>query len=150
MDFMMDFINKNKKLVIGGVIGIVAIIIIILILKVCMSSKNNKAELEKSLKEMGADFYENVYYDKVKTNDEERKEFLKGFEKTGIKVDLDNLGRYNGKVNEKVVETFVNSKTKEKCDKNQTKAIIYPVKPYGKKDYKIETEIVCGFDENKK
>ena len=32
------------------------------------------------------------------------------------------------------------------CNNKTTRAIIYPKSPYGKKDYKVEVELDCGFD----
>ena len=31
-----------------------------------------------------------------------------------------------------------------------TKVIIYPKSPYGKKDYTIEVDLVCGLEDDKK
>ena len=93
--------------------------------------------------------YENFYYDQVGTNDTEKKEFVKKYETIGIKVNLDNLSRLDSDNNKKIVDKFVNSKTKEECDKINTRVIIYPKSPYEKTSYDIKTELVCGFDESK-
>ena len=61
----------------------------------------------------------------------------------GFKISLENISSIdNGKYKEEV-ESF-GSKNK-KCDKLNTRAIIYPEKPYSKKDYRIEVELDCGF-----
>ena len=39
-----------------------------------------------------------------------------------------------------------NSKTNQECDKTNSMVIIYPKEPYGKKDYRIDTNLVCGFE----
>ena len=36
------------------------------------------------------------------------------------------------------------------CDKDKTQAIIYPQSPYNKESYKIEVNLVCGFESEKK
>ena len=50
---------------------------------------------------------------------------------------------------EKIIDKFVNSKTKKECDKLSTRVIIYPKSPYEKDSYNIKTELICGFDESK-
>ena len=46
--------------------------------------------------------------------------------------------------NKEVIDEFTG------CDKNKTKVIFYPEDPYGKTDYKIETELSCGTKDTKK
>ena len=95
---------------------------------------------------MGREFYEDFYYEQVGTSSDERTNLLSKFTDIGIKVDLDNLGRYkNGEFKEKISE-FKNTKTDEKCNKTNTKVIIYPKSPYGKTDYTIKAELDCGFN----
>ena len=72
---------------------------------------------------------------------------LKKYEELGIKVNLDNLSRYNNKENEELVKTFVNNKNNEACNLQDTKVIIYPKSPYNKTDYTIEVQLVCGFEQ---
>ena len=36
--------------------------------------------------------------------------------------------------------------TGEECNKDETRLIIYPVSPYGKKNYTVEVNLACGFD----
>ncbi|CAM3739486.1 hypothetical protein ERUR111494_09065 [Erysipelothrix urinaevulpis] len=72
------------------------------------------------------------------------KEFLERFSEAGIKVDLDNLSRFDDGKYEGLLQVLVNPKTKESCDVNNTKAIIHPHAPFGKKDYKIDVELDCG------
>ena len=43
----------------------------------------------------------------------------------------------------KEIATFKSKK--KKCDKKNTRVIIYPQKPYGKTDYKVKIELDCGF-----
>ena len=43
------------------------------------------------------------------------------------------------------VKSMVNSKTKAECDKKESTVTIYPEKPYGKSNYKIEVNLECGF-----
>ncbi len=125
----------------------IIIAIAIFLIMTFMKPKNNKKELESSLKEMGIEFYENFYYEQVGTSIDERTNLLSKYTDIGIKVDLDNLERYNsGKFKDKISE-FKNARTNEKCSRTDTKVIIYPKSPYQKKDYKIEIRLDCGFEE---
>lgn len=103
--------NKNIIIALVGAIIIVALAVVLGML--FMNKNNNQKELEKSLEEMGRDFYENFYYDQIGGSADERTSLLSKFTTVGIKIDLDNLGRYNnGEYKEKISE-FKNKKTKE-------------------------------------
>ena len=106
-----------------------------------------EAFLSKSLESMGKDFYENFYYTQVGSTDEERADFLSKYETIGIKINLDNLSRYDDNKNADEINKFINQKTKKACDKTNTKVIVYPQKTYNKTSYKIETQLDCGFNE---
>lgn len=147
--------SKGKKLIQICAIAVGLIIVFIFILYLTRGSRMSLEEsLNKSLTKMGEEFYTEFYYaeiskDKTTT---EISEFLSKFQDVGIKVNLDNLSRYNDGENDKKVKEFKNEKG-TKCNTTSTRAIIYPKSPYGKNDYTIEVELDCGFDtadENKK
>lgn len=139
---LKSFLTKNKKyLIISGVLLLVVAAVIICIL--CMN--NNKNSLENKLKDLGKDFYENFYYDLVVK--EHGVDQISKYSNIGIKVSLNTLGKFK-KENEEKMNDFVNSKTKESCNKDETKVVIYPTDPYGKTDYKLEVILDCGFEEN--
>lgn len=142
--------NKDNKKLIGFIIaGVIVVAIIIVGVLFFLNKKDNQKELETSLTEMGREFYEDFYYEQVGSSADERTNLLSKFTDIGIKVDLDNLGRYkNGEFKEKISE-FKNNKTDEKCNKTNTKVVIYPKSPYGKTDYTIKTELECGFETDK-
>ena len=142
-----NYIQKNKKksIIIGGISLLVILAIILLTIVLCSESKEKL--LNKNLEEMGRDFYENLYYTEVGKNDEERANFLKEFKDLGLKISLDGLSRYKTEENKEKIDNFVNPKTKEACDKENSKVTIYPQEPYGKTDYKIEVNLVCGLEE---
>mgnify|MGYP004662157625 CR=1 FL=1 len=146
----MKFGNKknnelNKKILIA--ITIIALILILsAILLILSSKKSNEKKLESKLSKMGASFYENFYYERINSSETEKNLLLSTFEKTGIKIDLQNLEQYNNGEFKDEIQNFTNSLTNEKCNKTKTKVTIYPKSPYGKTDYKIETELSCGFD----
>lgn len=140
--------QTSKKLNKKVVIAIAAIVVIGTATVLFFMNKNqsNEKKLDTSLVEMGREFYEDFYYEQVGTSSDERTNLLSKFTDIGIKVDLDNLGRYkNGEFKEKISE-FKNAKTDEKCNKTNTKVIIYPKSPYGKTDYTIKAELDCGFN----
>ena len=137
----------NKKAII--LIAVIIVVIIAVISVLLFAKKSNETELNKSLEEMGKSFYENFYYEQIGTSSDERSSLLSKFTTVGIKIDLDNLGRYeNGKFKDEISK-FVNNKTDEKCNKSNTKVTIYPKSPYGKTDYTVKTELDCGFDKEK-
>lgn len=140
-------VNTNNG-IICIVIGIVLVVAIIVVACFMFIKKGGQeASLSKSLESIGKDFYENFYYEQVGSTDEERANFLSKYESIGIKVNLDNLSRYDNNKNSDEISKFVNQKTKKACDKTNTKVVIYPQKPYNKTSYKIETQLDCGFDE---
>ena len=132
---------QNKK-TIGIIIG--CIVIVILIVLAIFAFKNfNKVNLDKSLINMGKDFYENFYYNQIGKDDAEKKEFLQKYESIGIKVSLDNLERYDSGKNKEEVAKFKNEKTGKECDKTNTMVVIYPQDPYEKTSYRIESILSC-------
>lgn len=136
--------KTNVKLIacIAGGVVLVAAIVCLLIFFVFNSNKN---QLTNVLESEGRSFYEEFYYKQVGKDDKERATFLAKYATIGIKIDLDNLSRTSSD-KEDLLSKFVNKKTGEKCNANNTKITIYPQDPYGQKDYKIETSLDCGFD----
>ena len=137
----------NSKVLI--IIAAMLVIALAVVLFLMFNSKDNKAEIEKSLTEMGKSFYENFYYEQIGSSSDERTTLLSKFTTIGIKIDLENLERYNDGEFSKEIKTLKNKKTNKMCNKTKTKVIIYPKSPYGKTDYTIKTELDCGFDSNK-
>lgn len=133
----------NKKTL--AILVALLIVVILVVLLVVFGKKSNEKELESSLNKMGSSFYENFYYEQIGSSADDRTSLLSKFSTIGIKIDLENLGRYNDGEFKKDIKEFKNSLTGEKCNQTKTKVIIYPKSPYGKTDYKIETELSCGF-----
>ena len=137
----------NSKVLI--IIAAMLVIALAVVLFLVFNSKDNKAEIENSLTEMRKSFYENFYYEQIGSSSDERTTLLSKFTTIGIKIDIENLERYNDGEFSKEIKTFKNKKTNKMCNKTKTKVIIYPKSPYGKTDYTIKTELDCGFDSNK-
>ena len=143
----MESVKKENKTNLIIIIGVVVLIVVAIVLATIFGKGNGNQErvLNAKLKELGVNFYENFYYDQLGESQEEREETLKKFSDKGIKIDLDNLIRLNSDNSEDLKSSFVNKKTGSSCDAKSTKVIIYPKENYGKKDYKIETVLECGF-----
>lgn len=137
----------NKKTL--AIVVALLIVVILVVLLVVFGKKSNEKELESSLNKMGSSFYENFYYEQIGSSADDRTSLLSKFSTIGIKIDLENLERYNDGEFKKDIKEFKNSLTGEKCNQTKTKVIIYPKSPYGKTDYKIETELSCGFKDKK-
>lgn len=140
--------NKKTSLISLGVAVVIVTAAVLCLNGIAFSEKVGERQqlLTQYLEDLGKEFYENFYYDAVAKTDEERVEFVKKYGSIGIKVNLDNLSRYSAEGVSERIEKFVNDKTNEDCDKENTKVTIYPKEPYGKSDYSIETSLVCGFD----
>lgn len=138
-------LNKKHYYIIGGVVLLI-IIIISLFMIFGHRSKSESQKLSNELKQLGISFYEDFYYKQIGKTDEEKKAFLEKYTDIGIKVSLDNLARHKKDETETILKKFVNSKTNTECDRNSSMVIIYPKEPYGKKDYRIDTDLVCGFE----
>lgn len=149
MKKVVELIKTNKKIII--IVSAVAVILVVFILGLLMlfGQGNKEKELTNLLEEMGKDFYENYFYDGLNSSktEEEKVSYLKGLESLGIKIDLENLERFNSNVNKEKIKEFVNPKTNKECDKENTKIIIYPKSSYGKTDYTLKAELACGLDE---
>ena len=133
--------DKKKIGIIAGACVVVIAIVVGLIL---FLGGSNEKKLNANLTKLGRQFYEEFYYPSQEKSQSDVKEFVKKFEKTGIKINLENIARIS-KVDKALVDSMVNKKTKEKCDAKNTIVTIYPEKPYGKSNYKIEVNLECGF-----
>ena len=91
----MKNIKLNKKSI-TIILSCLIVVIAAIVICILFFNKNNQEKiLTNKLGEMGTEFYEEFYYNQIGSNDEERSNFLKKFESTGIKVNLDNLSRYS-------------------------------------------------------
>ena len=137
--------NKDfKQKLIKEIVAILLLIVLVMFL-ICLLLKGENyttLKMDEELRKMSSSFYEDYYYDDVSKgkSDEELKEFLKKYENVGLKVNLKNLLDYNEEYDDVIARFKLNGK---ECDKEYTKAVIYPKEPYKKSDYKIETIIDC-------
>lgn len=138
-------INK-KRFILAIVISILIIFVVVLgIVKiVSLINTDKKDQLTIYLEEMGKDFYENFYYDEIGTTQDEKTDFLSKYDKMGITVSLDTLSKYKNSKNKEIADKFVNSKTKQACDRDKTKVMIYPKGPYKRDSYEMKVIVDCG------
>lgn len=148
---MKKFLKSHKRIVIGVITLIILLTTFLLYYFVFRDEAKyarKEKELTKELEIMGKDFYENYLYPQIEksvNSTEELNAVLIKFKDTGIKADLNILGRYNNKVNSEKISKFINLKTKEECKKETSLATIYPKEGYGKTDYIIKVELDCGY-----
>ncbi len=96
--------EKNKsnkiKIIICSIAAVIIIIILILLLILGVLSRKNTPEklVEKAMKNMAKNFYEELYYPNLENgNNKKRADFLSKFDKIGIKVNFENLSKFNTK-----------------------------------------------------
>ena len=133
----MEFLKKNRKLVIGLVIVLLALLTIFSVIVIKKSNnKNELTNIEKEITEASKDIYENYYYNMITQSGKDTKTFFEGYTKSGIRLTLDNLIQY--KNDDKFKKIFA-----DKCDFKDTKIAIFPKEPYKKGDYEIKIDLDC-------
>src|SRR5574344_1422470 len=98
---MNSFIKKN--------IIIELVIIYILILSsviYLVFFANHKNEYEELLINVGSDFYENFYYKNINNDKEEKYNLLEKYKDIEIKINLNNLKKYNYEKNSRIIKKF--------------------------------------------
>ena len=139
--------KKSKKaLILIILIAAVAIAVtIFLIIKFNNPEKRKQEELTAHMETLGSDFYTETLFKQLEESrsEAEIKDFLQKHEETGISVSLDNLIRTASEENKTKLEDFTYKD--EDCDKDATKALIFPQAPFGRDDYRIEVRLECGF-----
>ena len=134
--------NKNLK----SIIYLIGIVLIVLFVIIVMTSVNNKKRREEdklysTFNQVIKDYYKDYYYKVVLNNNSSNAEDIKT---TGIKISLRDLAKYKGTDEDSILSQFKNYQNNQPCDYDNTKAIIYPVHPYGSEDIRIESTVVCG------
>lgn len=140
---MNEFIEDNKKKIV-----IIAIIILatiaIGIVNMFMNGKSAKVTPESALKELGAAYYEEIYYPYLMKNYPKNNQILlERYSKDGKKVTLLTLLTSVENAN---ASAFSDEKNDKSCDMTLTYIKIIPKAPYGEKDYTIETTLRCDIE----
>ena len=119
--------NKKNLIIIGTVIGLIIIILAIFLMP------TSEKRLSNMLESKGKSFYHNFYNELSDALTEEKvKEEMSKLSLNGITLTLDNLSK-----EEKISKIF------RRCDKNNTKVIVYPESPYNINNYKAEVKLDC-------
>jgi hypothetical protein len=130
--------QENDKSKIKTAIIILAVSIILLLVNKIMSYEGgNKGKLEKQMYYIGAVYYEEGLYELYKDD----QSTLKEYENNGYTI---SLGAAMEDIKHET-DVFKNHKTKNECDMDNSTIEIRPKSPYGKKDYEIKTNLVCGY-----
>ena len=138
-----EFLKDKRNIMILSIFAIMVVLIILVIFIFSVAVVSREKMLTKSLTNMATDYYENFYFEQVGiSTGVSREEFLANFANIGIKINLENLEVFQEGKYKKEIEKFMKPK-KSKCDKFNTKAIIYPKRPYGKNDYELEVNLEC-------
>ena len=86
--------DKKKRIIIIAAISLAVVIIGVLCFVIFGNKEaKNKKELEANLVKLGAAFYEDYYYPSQEKIQKDVKEYMAKFEKTGLKINLDNLSK---------------------------------------------------------
>ena len=138
-----EFLKDKRTIMILSIFAIMVVLILLVIFIFSVAVVSREKMLTKSLTNMATDYYENFYFEQVGiSTGVSREEFLANFANIGIKINLENLEVFQEGKYKKEIEKFMKPK-KSKCDKFNTKAIIYPKRPYGKNDYELEVNLEC-------
>ncbi|MBO5182850.1 MAG: hypothetical protein J6B64_00390 [Bacilli bacterium] len=137
--------NKKKNRII-----IIMLILVLLILGFVIASfikstlGYGEERIVKELTSMGEEIYNDYYYPSISSekSEEDISNFLKAYERIGLKFNLNELEKYNSNFKEKISKFKNNNK---QCNKDDTMVVIYPKSPYGKTDYTLEIKLECGF-----
>lgn len=134
---MRDFYDQNKGAIKISIIMIVLTIIIVII-NGMISDLSKVVRPVDVLKQYGADYYENHYYDNIKKSTGDSSELFIKYSTKGIKITLRDIVSMYDDVN---AELFYKKGTY--CDFINTYVTIYPKSPYSATDYTIKTNVSC-------
>lgn len=125
--------NKKKTF---AIIGIIILLIILIIILSINFSKDGREQ--RKMKNLAKTFYSYYYAEKENKDDKDAiKVYMSNYADTGLTISLKDLKVY---LDSHKIENYSVLNT---CDESKTKVTVYPVAPYGKKDYKIKTTLIC-------
>jgi hypothetical protein len=131
----IDSMKKKNAIIITLIILLTVIIFGIIML--VNTNIFNETIVKSDLKKLTKSFYGYYYDDNDK--DEDIKTFLTQFKGTGLSITLGDLEIYlEARTGKKI-----KYKSLEKCDRANTKVIIYPKKPFKKSDIDLKYELNC-------
>ena len=134
---------SKKTVILIGVFVVVFLILVFLILNVDTRTEQEKAY--DKVESMAKEFYTGYYYKENSDPKDENaiKTFLSKYADMGITITLENLEKFYYSTDSKSKNASFDEL--KDCDVAKTKAIVYPVSPYGREDYKINVKLDCKF-----
>lgn len=127
--------NKRKVFAICGIIVLVILLVIIIAI-----SFNAEKRATRKLNSFGKKFYSYYYEERSDKKDVSKvKEFMSQYAEIGFTMKLKDLKVY---LDGHKIENYDSLK---KCDEDKTKITVYPITPYGKKNFRVETKMECDF-----
>ena len=139
------FSRKSYHITRRTVLVVIILAMLVVLLSVLFTNMTNPERIVKGkIESIAADYYENYFYDKIKsyaTAEKPIDQIMSRYSESGFsKVPLRQLLLFDGERHGADAPTITHY-----CDENDTNVKIYPVAPYGKKDYHIEYNYSCVF-----
>ena len=132
---------------IARVIAVSAVIISALVLAVNIAMNEIYREdrvAERALAALAKDYYENYYYDRVKSTSSDPADALKKYTEIGIpSISLRQLLLVDNRRFAPYASSFKNSRYA--CNNEQTTIKIYPKEPFEKTDYEVKLNLSCSW-----
>ena len=132
--------KSGKKRMISKVIVVILIIILVIFVVWLLFIKNGFSKYAKAndkLNSLANTFYSYFYEDNKEETEEETIEYFSEYSDKGFSISLTNLKLYLDNRKEEDYSIF------KGCDEDKTMIRIYPIKPYGEKDFTVETILTC-------
>lgn len=128
----------SKKLKIIILIVVAVLVLAVVGIFILINSNGYKEKLITSeLRTMTEEFYS--YYYEDQNAESKAKDFVAQFKDSGLSVSLKDMKIFlEGRTGKEY-----NSKRLEKCDIEKTISIMYPEKPFGKKDVSFKFNLSC-------
>ena len=142
INFGFNSAQISRKITVAGIIVTIILVVgSVVIFAFFSPEKVAKRKTEFLVR----DYYENYFYEKFiseKSDSETLDELFDSYATTGFgPVSLKNLFLFDNGRDAEYAKYFRESDFR--CDEDKTSAIIYPEKPFGRSDYRIEYNFSC-------
>ena len=135
----------KKKIVI--ILLIVSIIILGFLSFIFIKNLRTEKDYVSEITKIGSEAYSEYYYKimKVDKSDNDLVAYLKKYEISGLKFDLESLKGYAINTEKTEYYNLINEflEKYKKCNENKSMVIIYPKEPYKNTDFKSEIKFNC-------
>ena len=133
----------EKKITIVCLIASTIVVVVSLFVGVFF---NPKKIAQRKMEYLVADYYENYFYDNfVDAIESDKEKVFKEYAETGFApVYLRQLLLFDNRKHDDYNKYFTTKNYT--CDKNVTRAQVFPVAPYGKTDYRVTYTYSCNYE----